>query len=153
MAKRIIIKDGDPVLRKKAHPVTEFDQKLHILLDDMRETMKSADGVGIAAPQVGILRRAAIVEVEPGKLIELINPEITASSGSEEGKEGCLSFPNIWGVVKRPTKVTVRALDRYGKEFSYTGTGFEARALCHETDHLDGIVFVDKVERFVDVDE
>lgn len=153
MAKRAIIKNGDPMLRKKTHKVTNFDGKLHMLLDDMAETMRAEDGVGIAAPQVGIMRSVAVVECEKDKLIELVNPEIIEQSGENKDKEGCLSFPNIWGIVKRPNKVTVRAYDRFGKEFTYTGRGFEARALSHEIDHLNGIVFVDKVEKFIDPNE
>ncbi len=149
MAKRNIVKDGDPILRKKARTVSDYNRRLHILLDDMAETMRDADGLGLAAPQVGILRRVAVVLGPDEKIIELINPEIIETEGENEGPEGCLSFPGIYGIVKRPEKVTVKAFDRYGKPFTITGEGITARAFCHETEHLDGIVFVDKVERFL----
>lgn len=143
MAKRNIVLDGDPVLRKKCREVTDFDSKLHTLLDDMYETMIAADGVGLAAPQVGILRRIAVVGVDEGERIELINPKVTAASGKNVGQEGCLSYPGIWGIVSRPMNVTVEAQDRYGKKFTISGTGLKARAFCHEIDHLDGKVYID----------
>jgi len=155
MAKRNILQDGDPVLRKKSRPVTAFDEKLHELLDDMGETMEDANGAGLAGPQVGILRRVAVVEADPDHgLVELVNPEIIFRSEEiDEGLEGCLSFPGVWGIVPRPFRVTVRAQDRFGEWFEITGEGLEARAFCHEIDHLDGNVFVDKAIRFVDPDE
>lgn len=146
---REIIKDGDEVLRKKCRPVEKFDEKLHSLLDDMYETMLNANGVGLAGPQVGILRRIAVVDIGEGK-IELINPEIVKTSGEQTGDEGCLSFPNKWGEVTRPMKVVVKAQDRYGNEFKVKGTELLARAFCHEIDHLDGVVFLDKVNKMIE---
>lgn len=143
MAKLKIVKVGDDILRKRCRPVEEITPKIHRLLDDMAETMRAAQGVGLAAPQVGILRRIVVVEVEEGNLIELINPKIIAYAGEQEGTEGCLSVPNKWGTVKRPMHVTVRALNRHGEEFEITGSGFLARAFCHELDHLDGKLYID----------
>ena len=143
MAKLKIVKVGDDVLRKKCRPVEEITPKTLRLLDDMAETMRAAQGVGLAAPQVGILRRIVVVEVEEGNLIELINPKIIAYAGEQEGTEGCLSVPGKWGTVKRPMHVTVRALNRYGEEFEITGSEFLARAFCHELDHLDGKLYID----------
>ncbi len=134
---------GDDILRKKCRPVEEITAKTLRLLDDMAETMRAAQGVGLAAPQVGILRRIVVIEVEEGNLIELINPKIIAYAGEQEGTEGCLSVPGKWGTVKRPMHVTVRALNRYGEEFEITGSEFLARAFCHELDHLDGKLYVD----------
>ncbi len=140
---REIIKEGDEVLRKVCHKVEKFDARLHSLLDDMYETMKKSDGVGLAAPQVGILRRVVVIDVGEGK-IELVNPEIVKVSGEQTGQEGCLSCPGKWGNVTRPMKVTVKAQDRFGEEIKIKGTELLARALCHEIDHLDGILFLDK---------
>lgn len=138
---------GDDLLRKTSRPIENFDEKLHALLDDMAETMYASDGVGLAAPQVGILRRAVVIDVRDGEgLIEMINPEILESSGSQTDAEGCLSVPEYVGVVTRPDTLTVRAFDRNGNEFTKTATGFFARAVCHELDHLDGILFVDKAD-------
>ena len=138
---------GDDLLRKKSRPVENFDEKLHALLDDMAETMYASDGVGLAAPQVGILRRAVVIDVrDEAGLIEMINPEIIESSGSQTDAEGCLSVPEYIGTVTRPDTLTVRAYDRNGNEFTKTATGFFARAVCHELDHLDGILFVDKAD-------
>ncbi len=144
MALREIRKKGDDILYKKCKEVKAFDKKLAILLDDMYETMQKADGVGLAAPQVGILKRAVVIDIGEGK-IELINPEIIKTEGSQIGQEGCLSVPGEWGDVERPEKVTVKALDRNGKSFELEGEGLLARAICHETDHLNGELFVDKV--------
>ena len=143
MAKLKIVKVGDEVLRKKCRPVDEITPKIITLLDDMTETMREAQGVGLAAPQVGILRRIVVIEVEEGNVIELINPKIIAFAGEQEGTEGCLSVPNKWGTVKRPMHVTVRALNRHGEEFEVTGSELLARALCHELDHLDGKLYID----------
>lgn len=143
MAKLKIVKIGDDILRKRCRPVEEITPKILTLLDDMAETMRAAEGVGLAAPQVGILRRVVVIEVEEGKLIELINPKIIAYSGEQEGQEGCLSIPGKWGVTRRPMHVTVRATDRNGKEFEITGSGLLAKAFCHEIDHLDGKLYVD----------
>ena len=144
MAIRKILKIGDETLRKHARPVTEVDRRTRQLLDDMAETMYAADGAGLAAPQVGILRRVVVIDVGEG-LIELVNPEIVASEGEQHQAEGCLSVPGKRGVVARPAKVTVRALNRRGKPIEIVGEGFLAIALCHEIDHLDGVLYVDKI--------
>ncbi len=144
MAVMKILRLGDETLRKKSHPVTKIDRRTVGLLKDMAETMYAADGCGLAAPQVGILRRMVVVDVGDG-LIELINPEIIESEGEEIGVEGCLSVPGRRGTVKRPTKVVVHAQDKKGREIELTAEGFLARAVCHELDHLDGIVYVDKM--------
>ena len=148
MVLREIFKFGDDILRKKCREVTVFDDKLAQLLDDMKETLQAADGVGLAAPQVGILRRAVIVDVRDEKgTIELINPVITEQSGVQTGNEGCLSAPGEWCEVERPQSVTVKALDRNGNEFELKAVDLLARAICHEVDHLDGILFIDRVKR------
>ena len=144
MAIRKILKIGDETLRKHARPVTEVDRRTRQLLDDMAETMYAADGAGLAAPQVGILRRVVVIDVGEG-LIELVNPEIVASEGEQHQAEGCLSVPGKQGVVARPAKVTVRALNGRGKPGEIVGAGFLATALCHEIDHLDGVLYVDKL--------
>ncbi len=148
MALRNIVKEGDEILNKKCRPVQKFDRKLAILLDDMAETMRDANGVGLAAPQVGILRRVVVIDVGEG-LIELVNPKIIAFSGEQEGSEGCLSFPGQWGIVKRPNYVKVKAQNRFGEEFTVEGKELLARAFCHELDHLDGIVFKSVCERML----
>ena len=145
MAIRIIRKDDDPILRKISRRVDEINEKLHILLDDMVETMNDADGVGLAAPQIGILKQVVVIDIGDG-LIELINPEIIEVEGIQNGVEGCLSLPGISGDVERPMKVKVKALDRNGKEFQLVGTELLARAICHEVDHLNGILFTDKIK-------
>ncbi|MBO5898056.1 MAG: peptide deformylase [Clostridia bacterium] len=152
MAKRKIVQYGDDTLRRVCRPVETITPSILTLLDDMAETMHAADGVGLAAPQVGVLRRIAIVEVEQGQLIELINPKIIARAGEQEGSEGCLSLPNQYGMVKRPMHVTVRATDRHGKEFEMSGSELLARAFCHEIDHLDGKLFVDFAEYMEEVE-
>ena len=143
MAKLKIVKMGDEVLRKTCRPVEKITPRIVTLLDDMIETMRAADGCGLAAPQVGILRRIAVVEVEAGKVIELINPRIIAYAGEQNEQEGCLSIPGRWGITKRPMHVTVRAINRHGEEFEVSGSELLARALCHEIDHLDGKLFID----------
>ena len=143
MAKLKIVKVGDETLRKVCRPVDKITPRVLTLLDDMVETMRAADGCGLAAPQVGILKRVVVIEVEEGNVIELINPKIIAFSGEQEESEGCLSLPGKWGVTKRPRHVTVRALDRNGKSFDISGSDLLARALCHELDHLDGKLFID----------
>ena len=149
MAIREIREKGDEILYKKCKAVVKFDEKLHILLDDMYETMLSRDGVGLAAPQVGILKCAVVIDVGDGK-IELINPEIVEESGEQTGSEGCLSVPGVFGEVTRPNVVTVKAQDRDGKWFKITGKELLARAFCHEIEHLDGKLFLDRVIRFID---
>lgn len=144
MAIRNVVQIGDEILRKKSKPVREFDEKLWELLDDMRETMVKSDGVGLAAVQVGVLRKAIVLDVNNMQL-ELINPEIIDSFGEQIEKEGCLSCKGQWGYVKRPKEVTVKAQDRYGNEFIITGVDLLAKAFCHEIDHLEGVLFVDKI--------
>ena len=144
MAKLQIRKVGDEALRKVCRPVDAITPRILTLLDDMIETMRAADGVGLAAPQVGILRRIVVIEVEPGQVIELINPKIIAFSGEQDGQEGCLSVPGRWGLVKRPMNVTVRAMNRRGETVDITGHGLLARCFCHELDHLDGALYIDK---------
>ena len=145
MAKRnIVILGEDEVLRKKCRKVEKFDDKLAALLDDMAETMYDANGAGLAAPQVGILRRVVTIDVGEG-LIELVNPEIIAAEGKKVDVEGCLSVPGRAGMVERPEKVTVRAQNRKGETFEITGVEMLAKCLCHELDHLDGVVYVDKM--------
>ena len=153
MAKLKIVKIGDDTLRKKCRPVDEITPKVIQLLDDMVETMRDADGVGLAAPQVGILRRIVVIEVEEGEVIELINPKIVAYAGEQDGLEGCLSLPGQWGLVKRPMHVTVRALNRYGEEVEYRGSELLARCFCHELDHLDGTLYPDVADRMLSPEE
>ena len=152
MALRTIIKEGNETLRKHSRPVTSFDKKLAILLDDMKETLIKADGVGLAAPQVGILRRIFIVDTGD-KIIEFVNPEILETSGEQDGAEGCLSVPGVRGMVKRPMNVKVRAQDRNGKTFKVELSELSARCVCHENDHLDGILFIDKAHDKEEYDE
>ena len=144
MAKLQIRKVGDEVLRKVCRPVEEITPRILTLLDDMTETMRAADGCGLAAPQVGILRRIVVIEVEEGNVIELINPKIIATAGEQEGPEGCLSVPGRQGIVKRPRHVTVRATNRHGEVFEISGSDLLARAFCHELDHLDGKLYIDR---------
>lgn len=146
MAIREIRVNDDPILRKVCKPVKEFDEKLHILLDDMKETLELHDGVGLAAPQIGILKRIFIVEYED-EYVEAINPEIIKVSGAETTTEGCLSVPDVWHELERPAKVTIKAYDRFGNQFEKTGKGIVARAFCHEYDHLEGILFIDKADQ------
>lgn len=149
-----IVKDGDPVLRTKCRPVTEITPRILQLLDDMKDTLHKANGVGLAAPQVGVLRRIVLVECEPGELYEMINPEIIDFSEERQNEvEGCLSVPDRWGITDRPMRVTVKAMDRNGKEYTVTGTDLMARAFCHELDHLDGVLYTDKVLRMLDPSE
>lgn len=148
MALREIVMFGEDVLRKKCREVTKFDDKLAELLDDLRETLGNADGVGLAAPQVGILRRVFVIDVrDEHGLIEFVNPVIIEQSGSQTGNEGCLSAPGEWCEVERPAVVTVKAQDRRGNEFTLKASELLARAVCHETDHLDGILFIDRVKK------
>ena len=159
MALRNIVEKGDSCLAKHCRPVTDFNNKLHMLLDDMAETLIKANGVGLAAPQVGILRRAVLVletnvpEGEEDYIIELINPEIIATDGEQEGPEGCLSVPGVYGWVKRPNYAKVRAQDRNGEWFEVEGVGLTARAFCHELDHLDGILFDEVADHIMTEEE
>ena len=155
MGIRKILTDKDPALHKVCKPVTAFDGKLHKLLDDMRETLVDSGGVGLAAPQVGILRRVFLVDVglDGNEIIEFINPEILETDGEQEGAEGCLSVPGKYGLVKRPYWVKVRAQDRYGDWFEAEGEELIGRCFCHENDHLDGIVYTQVMERFLTDEE
>lgn len=154
MAVLKIVTENDDLdfLRKKSREVTEITPRIKTLLDDMVETMRAANGCGLAAVQVGVLRRVVVIETEEG-LFELINPVIVKTSGTQEGAEGCLSLPGKWGMTKRPQCVTVRALDRDGNEIEVTGFDLLAKALCHEIDHLDGIIYTDKVIKMLGEDE
>lgn len=160
MAMRIIREEGDAILLKHSRPVTDFNKRLHTLLDDMRETLLAADGVGLAAPQVGILRRAVIVmdtnkvDLAPEEqIIELINPQIVSADGEQTGQEGCLSVPGVYGIVTRPEHVVVKAQDRFGKPFTVEGTGLTARCFCHEIDHLDGHLFTEIAQHILTQEE
>ena len=153
MAIRNILKIGDETLYKKCRKVADIDQRTIQLLDDMAETMHSSNGLGLAAPQVGVLRRMVVIDVGEG-VIELINPVIVSVSDEMvKDVEGCLSVPGKWGYVNRPKTATVRALDRNGKEIEITGDGLLARAICHEAEHLDGHLFVEKVLEYIDPEE
>ena len=147
MALREVVQVGNDVLRKVSKPVTVFDSKLEDLIDDMWETMYAKNGMGFAAPQVGVLKRFVVMDVN-GMKLELINPEIIASSGSDIEQEGCLSCGKIKGRVERPMNVTVKAQDRYGYHFTISGEKYLARCLCHEIDHLNGILFIDKMTKY-----
>lgn len=148
-----ILTEGEPSLKKTSRPVSEITERTKTLLDDMLETMRRANGVGLAAPQVGVLRRIVVCEVEPGEVYELINPEIIYSSGSQTGAEGCLSLPGKQGIVTRPSYVKVRALDRNGIMREYEGTELLARCFCHEIDHLDGILYPSRASKMIDTEE
>ncbi len=149
-----IITKEDPVLRKTSRPVEEITPRILRLLDDMRDTLKKAQGVGLAAPQVGVLRRVVLVENEEGEVLELINPTIvSASEERQEDLEGCLSVPGEWGITDRPMTVTVRAQNRKGEWYEATGSGLTARCFCHELDHLDGVLYTDKALRMIDPEE
>ena len=154
MALRNILTENDPVLHKVCRPVTEFNERLWTLLDDMAETLHKADGVGLAAPQVGILRRVFIMDLGDGSgVVEEINPEFLAKKGKQEDVEGCLSCPGDYGVTRRPKYVKIKAQDRYGKEFTLEGEGLKARCICHESDHLDGVLFKEHVIRMLEPGE
>lgn len=155
MAIRTILKlglAGEEALSKKCKPVGEMTDRMITLLDDLVDTLYDSGGVGLAAPQVGVLRRMAVIDIGDG-LIELIDPEIIAEEGEQTDSEGCLSYPGHWGIVTRPNKVTVRAADRNGNVREITGEGLLARALCHEIEHLDGHMFIEKVSEWIDPDE
>lgn len=143
MAKLKILKVGDETLRKTCRPVDTVTPRIQRLIDDMVDTMHAADGVGLAAPQVGVLRRIVVIETPDEGLFTLINPKIIAFSGEQETEEGCLSVPGRWGITKRPMYVTVKALDRNGETVTVNGSGLLAKALCHEIDHLDGKLYID----------
>ena len=153
MALRTIITKGDPVLNKKAHLVTNFDEKLALLLDDMVETLRDSGGVGLAAPQIGILRRVVVVINDEDQVIELVNPEIIATEGEQVGFEGCLSVPGRWGRVKRPMKARVKAQNRKGEWFEVEDEGLTARCFCHELDHLDGHLFTELTDKLYTSEE
>ncbi len=152
MGIRKILTDKDPALHKVCRPVEKFDRRLHKLLDDMAETLEEANGVGLAAPQVGILRRVVIVDTGDG-LLELVNPTLVETDGEQEGPEGCLSVPGKYGLVKRPYYAKVRAQDRYGEWYEAEGEELIGRCFCHELDHLDGIVYTQVMERFLTEEE
>lgn len=159
MALRTIVLEGDSVLHKRCRPVTNFDERLHQLIDDMRETLIDSEGAGLAAPQVGVLRRVVLVletNVPEGTepyIIELVNPEIISREGEQDGPEGCLSVPGRFGLVERPMDVTVRAQDRNGNTFEVSGHELTARAFCHELDHLEGVVFTSLARRMLTDEE
>ena len=153
MAILTIVKEGDDILRKKSRAVEEITPRILTLLDDMKETLEDIGGAGLAAVQVGVLRRIFIVIDEEGKLYELINPEIVSSEGEQEEMEGCLSLPGQWGITRRPAKVTIRGINRKGEPVEYTGEELLARAFCHEYDHLDGILYTDKAVHMLTPEE
>lgn len=152
MAIRNIVKEGDGVLAKKARPVTEFNERLHTLLDDMADTMYESGGVGLAGNQVGTLRRVVVIDIGDG-LIELVNPEIIKAEGEQETVEGCLSCPGEYGITRRPKYVVVKAQDRFGEEFTIEGEDLLAKAFCHEIDHLEGIIYKQVALRMLDPSE
>lgn len=154
MALRKIVEQGDPCLNKVCRPVTEFNGRLHELLDDLLETLADANGAGLAAPQVGVLRRVCVVMDEDSEeYLELVNPEIVAQSGEQTGLEGCLSVPGKWGIVTRPQRVRVRAQDRDGNWFEVEGEDLTARAFCHEIEHLDGHLYTEHIDHFLSDEE
>lgn len=154
MALRKIVEQGDPCLNKVCRPVTEFNGRLHALLDDLLETLADANGAGLAAPQVGVLRRVCVVMDEDSEeYLELVNPEIVAQSGEQTGLEGCLSVPGKWGIVTRPERVRVRAQDRDGNWFEVEGEELTARAFCHEIEHLDGHLYTEHIDHFLSDEE
>ena len=153
MALRTIVKKGDPILNKKCRVVTEYNERLHTLIDDMKETLADADGAGLAAPQVGVMRRVCIVIGNDGEMIELVNPEIIAAEGEQTGLEGCLSIPGKFGIVTRPYTVRVRAQDRDGNFFEVEDEELTARCFCHEIEHLDGHLFVEHTDHLMTEEE
>ena len=153
MALRNIVTEGDPILRKKCREVDEVTDRIRMILDDMVDTMHDADGVGLAAPQVGIMRRMFVAEPEPEQIYYFVNPKILSQEGEEEGDEGCLSVPEMIGTVVRPTKITIEGLDRDGHSRVYTFEGFAARVMCHEYDHLDDILYPDKALKMYHVED
>lgn len=153
MALRKILTDGDTALHKMCRPVTSFDARLHTLLDDLKETLADANGAGLAAPQVGILRQVVIVVDAEDNMLELVNPEIVSQEGEQEGFEGCLSLSGMYGIVKRPMKVKVQAQDRHGNPVEYEREGITARCFCHEIEHLDGHLFVEHTDHLMTEEE
>lgn len=153
MALRNIVTDEDPILRKVCRPVGEVTPRIQMILDDMVETMRDANGVGLAAPQVGIMRRMFVAEPEPERVYIFVDPEMVSLEGEQEGNEGCLSVPGYVGTVKRPEKIVIRGKDRYGKEKEYTFEGFDAVVMCHEFDHLEGILYTDKATEVFTAEE
>lgn len=153
MTIREILTDEDPVLHKRCHPVTQFDDRLADLIDDMRATLSDAGGAGLAAPQIGILRRVVVLMDENDEMLELVNPELIDQEGEQNGLEGCLSVPGLWGYVKRPMRAKVKAQDRKGNWFEAEGEGIVARCFCHELEHLDGHVFTEHVDRIYTSEE
>lgn len=156
MALRNILKQGDEALTRRCRPVTQFDERLHQLLDDMAETLRDAGGAGLAAPQIGILRRVVVlfdINTEPEELVELVNPTVIEKRDEERVIEGCLSVPGVYGYVTRPQYAVVRAQDRFGNWFERAGEGIVAQCFCHETEHLDGHLFTEKVEEYVDMEK
>ena len=153
MALRKILVQGDPSLAKHCRPVEKFDEKLHVLLDDMKETLADANGAGLAAPQIGILRRVVVVVDADDQMVELVNPELIHTEGEQTGLEGCLSVPGKYGVVTRPYKATVRAQDRNGNFFEMEGEEIVARCFCHEIEPLDGHLFVEHADRLYTIEE
>ena len=160
MALRNILPESDPTLSKKSRDIKEFNNRLHILLDDMRQTLIEANGLGLAAPQVGVLRRAVIIvdtsidsENVEDQIIELINPTLTNATGVQKGTEGCLSLPGLYGIVERPNYVEITAQDRHGKNITYSGEEIVARAICHEIDHLNGLMFTKLAEKILTEEE
>ena len=152
MALRTIVTEGDPILRKKCRPVDEVTDRIRMILDDLLDTMRDADGVGLAAPQVGIMRRMFVAEPQPEEVYYFVNPRIISQEGEEEGNEGCLSVPEMVGTVVRPAKITIQGLGRDGNPQEYTFEGFHARVMCHEYDHLEGILYPDRAEKMYHVD-
>ena len=153
MALRNIVRKGDPILNKKCRMVTEYNERLHVLIDDLKETLADADGAGLAAPQVGVMHRVCIVIGDDGEMIELVNPEIIETDGEQTGPEGCLSLPGKFGMVTRPYHVKVRANDRNGNIFEVEGTEITARCFCHEIEHLDGHLFDEHIDHFMTEEE
>ncbi len=150
MALREIVKKGDDVLTKKCREVVKFDERLSTLIDDLIDTLRNSGGVGLAAPQVGVLRRVVVIEIDPEQgVLELVNPRIIETHGEQCGLEGCLSLPGEWGIVKRPFKVTVKAQNRKGEEYTVTGEELLARCLCHELEHLDGVLYDTVADRML----
>ena len=153
MAIRKIVTQGDDRLSKKCRTVTDFNKRLHDLLDDMKETLEEAQGVGLAAPQVGLLRRVVVIVDDEDNILELVNPEILEQSGEQTGPEGCLSVPGKWGLVTRPDFVRIQYQDRYGEWFEADGEGLMARCFCHEIEHLDGHLYVEHIDHFMTDEE